>query len=96
MYSFEKIAEKGLKKLEDKLLSLPQVQANKKLAIGVYVLKGLGFVSASLLGYKTGNAIGGKIVDLTRRNDKKTKYLYTGIDFTNNMTEDIFEDIRAK
>lgn len=66
MYTFEKIAEKGLVKAEKKLLENPTIKKNKYLRSGIYILKGLGFVAASLGGYNVGSKIAEKSVDTFR------------------------------
>ncbi|MCD7878539.1 MAG: hypothetical protein LUG16_01240 [Candidatus Gastranaerophilales bacterium] len=66
MYAFETIAEKGLKSLNSKILSSAAVKNNKATRIGWYTLKGLGFVTASLLGYNTGKKVSSDLVDKIR------------------------------
>lgn len=72
MYLFEQVAEKGLVNAEKSLLKNPTIKNNKLLRSGVYVLKGLGFVAASLGGYEVGSKVAEKAVD-TFRNSKQTK-----------------------
>ena len=69
---FEQVAEKGLVNAEKSLLKNPTIKNNKLLRSGVYVLKGLGFVAASLGGYEVGSKVAEKAVD-TFRNSKQTK-----------------------
>lgn len=70
MYVFEKFAEKGLNKIEKKFCSTNTIKNNKKLSVGLYILKGLAFISASLTGYNLGNKFATKAVD-TIRNSKQ-------------------------
>ena len=72
MYMFEQVAEKGLVKAEKKLLENPIVKKNKFLRSCIYILKGLGFVAASLGGYNVGSKVAETAVD-TFKNSKQSK-----------------------
>jgi len=75
MYMFEQIAEKGLNKLNQAALNTDVVKNNKYLRAGVYILKGLSFVAASLAGYNAGSKAGEIVIDKFRdiRQSDKTE-----------------------
>lgn len=72
MYTFEQIYERLTFNIEKNLLKNPAIRNNKLLRSGVYILKGLGFVGASLGGYEIGSKTAEKTVD-TFRARKKAK-----------------------
>lgn len=69
MYVFEKLAEKGLNIIDNKLRSTNIIKNNKKLSVGLYIVKGLTFIAASLSGYNLGSKVSGIAVDKIRNND---------------------------
>lgn len=66
MYMFEQIAEKGLNNINKKALNTTLVKNNKYARAGLYVLKGLAFVAASLTGYNAGSKAGEIVIDKFR------------------------------
>lgn len=66
MYAFEQVAERGIKSVSKKLETTNTVKTNKYARAGLYVLKGLTFVGASLTGYNVGSKAGEKMVDDAR------------------------------
>lgn len=66
MLAFEKVAKKLLEKANTQLLKYEPIQNNKYLKSSLYVLKGLAFVGASLMGYNLGSSTTEKIVDKIR------------------------------
>lgn len=66
MCLFEMAAEKGLNSIERKLINSNIIKNNKLLGIGLYAIKGLAFVTASLCGYSIGSKTADKAVDKIR------------------------------
>lgn len=110
MFLFEQLAEKGLNAAEKNLRETQAVKNNKKLALGLYILKGLAFVTASLTGYAAGSHIGETSVNnIRKRNEEQQTDLtekVTTVDpfengavFENNPVdenENIFEDMKLE
>ena len=105
MYLFEQTAEKGLNSLNKAVLNTNLAKNNKYARAGVYILKGLGFVAASLTGYNAGSKAGEIVIDKfrdIRQSNKDSKQtlcipsnmLDSGEDRTQQeLKEPIFEDI---
>ncbi len=81
MYAFETCYEKLINPLEKNLLNNPNIKNNKLLKTGIYILKGLGFVCASLGGYSTGSKLANTAVSKYRKinADKKENETYVNI-----------------
>ena len=96
MYTFEKIAEKALKNINNKLTNTNIVKNNKAARIGLYIAKGLAFVAASLTGYNVGSKTAEKIVDSTRNKmqTKKTVNNNNIFDNANSVEDDLFKEMQ--
>ena len=94
MYSFEKIAEKGLKNINNKLANTNIVKKNKAARIGLYIAKGLSFVVASLTGYNIGSKSAEKIIDKVRAKKNDEQNLDDENIFNNNVKDELFEDMQ--
>ena len=95
MYAFEQIAEKGLKKINNKLANTKIVQNNKAARIALYIAKGLTFVAASLSGYNLGSKSAEKIVDKAR--DKKEEININQENIfsdKNNVEDELFKEMQ--
>ena len=95
MYVFEQAAEKGLKKINNKLSNTNIVQNNKAARIALYIAKGLTFVAASLSGYNLGSKSAEKIVDKAR--DKKEEININQENIfsdKNNVEDELFKEMQ--
>lgn len=95
MYAFEQVAEKGLKKINNKLSNTNIVQNNKAARIALYIAKGLTFVAASLSGYNLGSKSAEKIVDKAR--DKKEEININQENIfsdKNNVEDELFKEMQ--
>ena len=95
MYAFEQIAEKGLKKINNKLANTKIVQNNKAARIALYIAKGLTFVAASLSGYNLGSKSAEKIVDKARDKKQATSIEEKNIfSDKNNVEDELFKEMK--
>lgn len=95
MYAFEQVAEKSLKNINEKLLKNNFVKNHKTARIALYVLKGLGFVAASLSGYNVGSKAAEHIVDESRAKKQIKKSDKEENPFDNSSVEDeLFKDMQ--
>ena len=95
MYAFEQIAEKGLKKINNKLANTKIVQNNKAARIALYIAKGLTFVAASLSGYNLGSKSAEKIVDKARDKKQATSIEEKNIfSDKNNVENELFKEMK--
>ncbi len=95
MYAFEQIAEKGLKKINNKLANTKIVQNNKAARIALYIAKGLTFVAASLSGYNLGSKSAEKIVDKARDKKQVTSIEEKNIfSDKNNVEDELFKEMK--
>lgn len=100
MYVFEQVAEKGLNKINTKLLNTNAAKNNKFVRVGLYVAKGIAYAASSIAGYTFGSKGAESIVDAVRKTDKKVNSAKT-IPFPidkdlskNNIDGMLFEDMK--
>ena len=66
MYCSEKVAEKALKSLDNKVANLKGNKYFKAIKVGWYILKGLTYLGISLGGYEGGSKIVSNVIDKIR------------------------------
>ena len=66
MYAVEKVVAKGLKHIDEKVSNMKGAKHQKAIKAGWYVLKGLTYMSSSIMGYKLGSTLSEKTVDKVR------------------------------
>ncbi len=69
MYTFEKLAEKGLNAAAKSFGNSSRIPHNKITSTAFYIAKGAAFIGASLSGYSLGKSAGRGIVDKIRGNN---------------------------
>lgn len=96
MYAFEQMAEKGLKTINTKLSNTSFVKNHKLAKIGLYVAKGIAYITASMSGYNLGSKSAEHIVDNLRKASKNTDtspFLTTPFPLDSDLSEDNVESI---